>query len=107
MTRQKDGGPAYPCKTYPATPEEVRALRDAAGVGLMEAKGWATNHPGMSLRDAAALAALQGMLSSGDWAQYPPIQVAERAFDIADAFLDARRAGEQARDKPLWTGSAI
>lgn len=97
MTRQKDGGPAYPCKTYPATPEEVRALRDAAGVGLMEAKGWATNHPGMSLRDAAALAALQGFCSNPNVASYDGYEyhLVAKAFAVADAFLDVRQAGEQ------------
>jgi hypothetical protein len=50
-----DGGPAYPCKTYPQSAEQVREIRDEAGVGLMQAKDWASTHSGMSLRDVFAM----------------------------------------------------
>jgi hypothetical protein len=51
--------------------------------------------PGMSLRDAAALAALQGFCAqtdaSGAWSWLPYMAVAE-AWRIADAFIKAREA---------------
>jgi hypothetical protein len=73
MTRQKDGGPAYP----------IRAT-DTHGT-------WT----GMSLRDAAALAAMPALIARHR-ADVPWTRVAPLAYEIADAFLDARRAGEQA-----------
>jgi hypothetical protein len=49
--------------------------------------------PGMSLRDAAALAALQGFCtqadSSGSWSWLPDMAAAE-AWRVADAFIAAR-----------------
>jgi hypothetical protein len=50
--------------------------------------------PATSLRDAAALAALQGLISTGEWTHYPPSQLTARAFDIADAFIAAREGAE-------------
>ena len=48
--------------------------------------------PGMSLRDAAALAALQGLLSGSyrDTTSYNLGEVSVEAFKIADAFIAAR-----------------
>lgn len=52
---------------------------------------------GMSLRDAAALAALQGFCaqadSSGTWSWLPDRAAAE-AWAVADAFIAARETGE-------------
>jgi hypothetical protein len=49
--------------------------------------------PGMTLRDAAALAALQGFCaqtdSSGTW-YWPPDMAAAEAWRMADAFMAAR-----------------
>lgn len=76
MTRRTDGGPAYP----------IRATD--------------THHtwPGMSLRDAAALAALQGFCANPNVMSDIGYEhhLVVRAFAVADAFLDARRAGGQA-----------
>jgi hypothetical protein len=75
MTRDTNGGPAYPIlKTD---------THDT----------W----PGMSLRDAAALAALQGFCSqtdsSGLWSWLPDMAAAE-VWRMADAFIAARETKE-------------
>jgi hypothetical protein len=53
--------------------------------------------PGMSLRDAAGLAALQGFCSqtdsSGTWSWLPDMAAAE-AWRVADAFIAARETKE-------------
>lgn len=45
---------------------------------------------GMTLRDAAALAALQGLLA-GDWEKGSTVKYAKVAFDIADIFIAERK----------------
>jgi hypothetical protein len=93
-----DGGPVYPCKITPS-PEAVRAMREAGNLGLLQARDLAANHTGISLRDAAALAALQGMLAHTT--RYRPRPgaptnwhdaISQEAFQIADAFIAAREA---------------
>jgi hypothetical protein len=87
-----DGGPVYPCRVTPKI-EDVRAFKEAGDFGLLQARELAANHTGMSLRDAAALAALQGFCtqsdSSGTWTWPPDTAVAE-AWRVADAFIAAR-----------------
>jgi hypothetical protein len=70
-----DGGPAFP--------------GGLASVGDGDSQPYA---PGMSLRDAAALAALQGFcaFSGSIGATFGPTELALRAFEIADAFIAAR-----------------
>jgi hypothetical protein len=73
-----DGGPAYPVVYRMETPNGL------VGMDL---------DAGMSLRDAAALVALQGFCtqsdSSGTWTWPPGLAVAE-AWRVADAFIAAR-----------------
>jgi hypothetical protein len=77
MTRFNDGGPVYP---------------------VLGSWGIAYESNGMSLRDAAALAALQGMLAhSTRYRQRPEdshlhwhAAILREAFQIADAFIAAR-----------------
>ena len=87
-----DGGPVYPCRVTPKI-EDVRAFKEAGDLGLLQARELAANHTGMSLRDAAALAALQGFCaqadSSGSWSWLPDMAAAE-AWRVADAFIAAR-----------------
>jgi hypothetical protein len=104
MSKINDGGPVYPCATFPKSAEQVREIRDAAGIGLMQARDWASMHSGMSLRDAAALAALQGMLAYGVGfrpAETPDLHwhnvVAREAWAVADAFIAARETKEDER----------
>jgi len=58
--------------------------------------------PGMTLRDYFAAKAMQGMLSNFDWMQHAAQQfegvsgeelVPQMAYEIADAMLKAREAG--------------
>ena len=94
-----DGGPVYPCRVTPKI-EDVRAFKEAGDFGLLQARELAANHTGMSLRDAAALAALQGFIATGKPPRLsdalPGETVAQffarQAFDTADAFIAAREA---------------
>lgn len=82
MTKTNDGGPVYPAHVSAMTPHGLVSYDTA---------------PGISLRDAAALAALQGFCSqtdaSGMWSWLPDVAVAE-AWRVADAFIAARETGE-------------
>lgn len=66
-----DGGPAYPFHN-------------------LEVHG----NPGMSLRDAFAMAAMQGAMANCD-VKETAMSRAEWAYEIADAMLRARSQGEQ------------
>ena len=99
MTKINDGGPVYPCSTFPKSAEQVREIRDAAGIGLMQARDWASMHSGMSLRDAAALAALPAVIDVCKRDTCEPDETREqlfarKAFLIADAFIAARETRE-------------
>ncbi len=76
MTQHDNGGPAYP----------IRAT-DTHDT-------W----PGMSLRDAAALAALQGFCSNPNVASYDGYEyhLVAKAFAVADAFLVVRAQRDEA-----------
>ena len=80
MTQKHDGGPAYPGETV---------VRN----GMHSTKR--LNNSGMSLRDAAALAAIQG-LCVGYWSQggLDADDIATTANHIADAFIATRSGGE-------------
>ncbi len=72
----KDGGSAFPCFAHPNSKN---------GQGMS----------GMSLRDYFAAKALQGMLShpglsKTDGSDYGPSDVAQAAFELADAMLAER-----------------
>ena len=73
MELKDDGGPAYPADD----------LSDIHG---------------MSLRDAAALAALQGIvagyMSNPDMSGLSPQMIADESFQYADAFIAARNGGQ-------------
>lgn len=73
MSAHNDGGPAFPI----------------TAVGL-------SGHPGMTLRDYFAAAALQGLLASGQWHNSGTgfgDHIAINAMNIADAMLAARAEG--------------
>lgn len=76
--KAKSGGPAYPIP------------------GGYAHEMW----PGMSLRDAAALATLQGIVSGHDetgmWC-WTPETAAKMAWEVADAFIAARETKEDDR----------
>lgn len=76
MSKINDGGPAYPL--HP---------------GVLPDWKW---QAGMSLRDAAALAALQGLIASGTYTNAGPDFgdfIVARAMEVADAFIAARAKG--------------
>lgn len=79
MSKQDDGGPAFPCATW-----------DDHDGGSVELK-----HPGMSLRVWIATKLAQGMLASltntSNWpeGEYADALVA-KAYQLADAMLRAR-----------------
>ena len=70
MTNRHDGGPAYP------------------------SDGWSRLTVEMSLRDAAAIAAMQaivtGYMSNSDMTGLTPQMIANESFQYADAMLAAR-----------------
>jgi len=73
MTNINTGGPAYPCETY--TP-----MGSPAGPSM-----------GITKREVAAIAAMQGMLAN-DWQH--PINAAKAAVEYADALIAALGAGQ-------------
>ncbi len=77
--RVKDGGPAFPCDGR----DHIVRMDGSGG-------------PGMTLRDAAALSALQGFCaySGSVGSTFGPTEIALRAFEIADAFIAAREVSE-------------
>ncbi|WP_333826896.1 hypothetical protein [Pararhodobacter sp.] len=83
MAAQHDGGPAFPSTT---------SQPDAKGIF------YPVHHQGMSLRDAAALAALKGIvagyMSNPDMSGQSPQMIVDEAFQYADAFIAARSKGE-------------
>ena len=86
---QKDGGPAHPVYILlpeQTTKEQIRRVRDAVN----EKKDY-----GLSVRDAFAIAALQGCLAESAHPQSrglanDPIYLAKLSFKIADAMLAER-----------------
>lgn len=90
----KDGGPVYPCNITPSV-DDVRAMREAGNLGLIQARNLAANHTGMSLRDAAALAALPAIIDVCKHDTREPGETVEqmfasKAWAVADAFIAAR-----------------
>lgn len=74
-----DGGPAYPCDPFIAS----KPGNEAVARRLAE---------GMSLRDAFAIAALQGLLQRKDGFMIDQYGTALNAYNLADAMLRARNA---------------
>ena len=78
MSGQKDGGPAFP--------------HGPLGMSYTGEDGYTSHqepaHPGMSLRDYFAAAALQGATASGD--KVPPDYLAGWCYEMADWMLEAR-----------------
>ena len=69
-----DGGPAYPC---PEASEQLYGNAD----GCM----------GMTLRDYFAAKAMEGLIQSPDQVSEPFIGIAQSAYLMADAMLEARK----------------
>lgn len=90
-----DGGPVYPCRISPSV-EDVRAMRDAGdNLDRLTARDLMANHTGMSLRDAAALAALPAIIEVCRADSLEPSETrsqmfARKAWAAADAFIEAR-----------------
>ena len=84
MKRIENGGPAYPSMN----------ISKASGSNTIHA----ITKEGMSLRDAFAIAALQGILagywSNPDWTNMRPDTLAKAAYQHADAMIAAREGGE-------------
>ena len=74
-----DGGPAFPTQDYD---------RGAAHAGFAVT---VTDNPGMSLRDWFAAYALAWAGNSA-WLNQDPHYMADRAYKMADAMLEARSA---------------
>lgn len=83
---------AYPGKKSPDL-ETVRAIRDSTGLGMHEVKNLVSEHPGMTLRDYFASQALAGLCAhSGSYgATNGPGDLSERAYQISDAMIEARK----------------
>lgn len=82
MTKINDGGPVHPAHVRAMTPN-----------GLVSYD----TEPSLSLRDAAALAALQGFCSQCDSTglrAWLPDMAAEEAWRTADAFIAAQETKE-------------
>ena len=81
MANKDDGGPAFPGPSF---------TRDGNPNG---------HAMGMNLRDAAALAALQGIvagyMSNTEMSGLSRQMIADEAFQYADAFIAARSKGER------------
>ena len=70
MSNTNTGGPAFPC--HPGIENPI--------------------YDGMSLRDYAAIKAMQGVLASGNLPKFTPdLDVAECSYRLADAMLKARQ----------------
>ena len=79
MSKQHDGGPAFP-------------VWELNGQGKPEMTGF-----GMSLRDYFAAKAMQGYVSDQEWRDDVGFDgTARAAYDMADAMLAARNAKEGA-----------
>ncbi len=83
MSARDDGGPAFPHG-------EVRVIESA--VPPYSETVTSLNKPGMTLRDYFAAKAMQGILSSPNFAVYHNNVLAAKAYEIADAMLAAREA---------------
>lgn len=68
MSTKDDGGPAYPALEYSGSA-----------------------HAGMSLRDAFAIAALQGFAAADREDEHGHVDLARAAYRQADAMLEARK----------------
>ena len=75
MSNTNNGGPAFPCDLTMYDQEVVDEFQ------------------GMTLRDYAAIEAMQGMLASGNLPKtMPDADIAECSYNLADAMLKAREA---------------
>jgi hypothetical protein len=72
-TPQDNGGPAFSAGYHP--------------------EGNSADHPGMTLRDYFAAAALQGLMNQATNYRSMAIEEAEYCYSIADAMLAARKEG--------------
>lgn len=86
MTKRiDDGGPAYPF-----------GQTDSATGHLVN--GWGSE--GMTLRDAFAMRAMAAMVASPEYCAggWPQNDIAKQSYEMADAMLRARSAGESNGD---------
>ncbi len=74
MSKQNDGGPAFP-RSFDADCDTVNDSRYPQN--------------GMSLRDRIAIAAIQGMLANPDTTGTNK-ELSVSAYDVADAMIEAR-----------------
>lgn len=87
-----DGGPAYPTRIEnPGSKEILGHSGDAVLPGTV------SYYAGMTLRDAFAMAAMQGLVTQRfPDHHYPPYHMASIAYEMADAMIAERnkRRGE-------------
>jgi len=98
-----DGGPAYPSTapgvlpfdpgmfSHTTTADQPSPFQHTFNRTMSFGDEPTVSYPGMSVRDAAALAALPAILAH-DFSVDEPDEVATKAFAIADAFIKARDA---------------
>ncbi len=81
MSSAKDGGPAFPQHGWSSSAEVIERMN---------------GNQGMTLRNWFAGMALQGLCSNHDFKDTGSQDIAELAFDQADAMLAARDGKESA-----------
>jgi hypothetical protein len=93
MSDINDGGPAFPVPTYGLhAPQDGMTLREYAAIKLKvpnSGTDWLDEMIRKSLRDEFAAKALQGMIAAAE--NYQTHELAQYAYDIADAMLEARK----------------
>lgn len=72
-----------------AAREAFNALRDDLGVNA--ARQLTSKAPGMTLRDYHAAKALEGICASGPAFDWTNTRIAQEAYDLADAMMEARK----------------
>ena len=77
-----DGGPFHPCEV-----EHIEGEVYGIQTGISR-----SIHTGASLRDHFAGLAMQGMIACGE--EYDNAELGRFAYDVADAMLRAREAGQ-------------
>lgn len=87
---EQDGGPAFPTEAAPVHRADHTRLREAMGWSMEQASRVLSAHPGMTLRDYFAAAALANPYAASESC---PKLAARWAYDVADAMLAERKEG--------------
>ncbi len=95
MKTPDDGGPAFPIAT-----EHVQTISNQNGEPVATVSRNLGTHPGLSLRDYFAAAALMGYLAGRNNTRaenpynFEALQAAKGCYAYADAMLDARKEAQ-------------